>query len=101
MNFSIIAHIPNVSNTGEILNPTEILIKGDAKDQFNYSFQIYHNTNLGLLNVTDLYETLVGTDPDCDKRFTEPIEAHLGMLFSNSDQTLYKWSKNPELNSNN
>lgn len=86
MNFSIIVPIPNVSNTGEILKPTEIWIKGDAKDQFNYSFQIYSNTNLGRLNITDLYETLVGTAPDCDKRFIEPIEEHLGMLFSKEDK---------------
>jgi hypothetical protein len=87
MNFSIIVPIPNVSNTGEILPPTNIKIIGEAKTQFEYDFNIYHINFLGVQTcITDLYETLVGTAPDCDKRFTDPIEAHLGMLFSNSDK---------------
>jgi len=85
MNFSLIVPIPNISNTGEILKPTEILIKVEYESQFLYFFRIftkYPNMNESYFDITELYESLVGTAPDCDKRFTEPIEAHLEMLFN-------------------
>lgn len=87
MNFSLIVPIPNVSNTGNILMPTKIHIHGSAQSQFKYTFSIYTEIGLNMHNITDLYTTLVGTEPDCDKRFTEPIEAHLEMLFKESTTT--------------
>lgn len=83
MNFSLIVPIINISNTGQVLAPTNIQIEGEAINQFKYCFRIYIRNEFDrLMCITDLYETLVGTSPDCDKRFTEPIEAHLETLFS-------------------
>lgn len=88
MNFSLIVPLINISNTGEVLAPTDIAIFGEAKDQFNYTFWIGATIDNRRVDITDLYETLVGTSPDCDKRFTEPIEAHLELLFSKQPQHL-------------
>jgi len=84
MQFSLIVSIPNISNSGEFLKPTDIWIRGDAKSPTEYSFDIYwESSDTSLQKVTDLYIALLGTDLDVDSRFTDPIEQHLSTFFKN------------------
>lgn len=82
MQFSLIVSIPNISNSGEFLKPTDIWISGDAKSKTEYSFLIYAKLSGDMLhNVSSLYISLLGTELDCDTRFTGPIESHLSKFF--------------------